>query len=471
MTKECDELNLLTTLQALVGDAGLISDKDGMAPCTRDWRGEFGAPAVAVVRPKTVDQVGAVVRLCADRNVAIVPQGGNTSLAGGAVPIPGRSQIVLSLSRMNAIRSIDPIGMTMAVEAGAIVQTVQEAAIEHDLIFPVSFAAQGSSQVGGIVSTNAGGINVLRYGMTRQRVLGLEAVLADGTIVNGLRSLHKDNAGYDWKQVLIGSEGTLGIVTAATLRLAPRLRNKETALLSVSSPESALSLLQYVARELGDSITAFELISPTALGLVNRHFDLKSPVQAPFWAVLIEAASSLSGLRDAMEGALTAALEDGVAVDGVIAESESQAAALWALREHVTEAELKTGRSVKHDVSVPVNRIPDFIRDADAALRKQFQGLTILAFGHVGDGNVHFNVLGASNEADAVNKIVHDVVAEYEGSISAEHGVGCYRVAELAHYKGPAEIALMRKMKDAMDPQGILNPSKVLDRNVHSNRG
>ncbi len=455
---------LLAALHSVLGDAGLVLTGEAMSPYCVDWRGEFGAPALAVARPKTVDQISAVVRVCAERNIAIVPQGGNTSLAGGAVPIAGRAQIVLSLSRMKAIRAIDPVGMTMTAEAGVVLETVQEAAREHQLLFPISFAAQGSSQIGGIISTNAGGINVLRYGMTRQRVLGLEAVLADGSIVEGLRHLHKDNAGYDWKQLLIGAEGTLGIVTAASLRLAPRPKHKITALLAVPDPESALALLRHATAELGDAIAAFELISPSALALVKQHFGLKPPMEMQSWAVLIEAAASLSGLRDAMEAALTKALEAGDASDGVIAETEAQAAALWALREHVTEAELKSGRSVKHDVSVPINRIPDFIRDATSALHNAFDGLQLVVFGHVGDGNVHFNVLGAAVEAKAaINRVVHDVVAGHQGSISAEHGIGSYRVSELAHYKQPSQLTLMRTLKRALDPSNIFNPGKVLN--------
>ncbi|MFT4097947.1 MAG: FAD-binding oxidoreductase [Rhodoblastus sp.] len=461
MKKDSERRELVGALRALLGDVGLIADGADMAPFVRDWRGEFGAPAIAVARPKSVDDVARTVRLCAEQGVAIVPQGGNTSLAGGAVPIPERAQIVLSLSRMNAIRSIDPTGMTIEVEAGVIVETVQELACDHDLIFPVSFSAQGSSQIGGIISTNAGGANVLRYGMTRQRILGLEAVLADGTIVNGLRRLHKDNAGYDWKQLFIGAEGTLGIVTAATMRLSPRPKHKVTALLAVDGPDSALSLLRLAAAEIGDAITAFELISPTALELVRRHFGLKPPVEIPVWAVLIEAAASLSGLREAMETALMTALERQVATDGVIAESEAQASALWALREHITEAELKSGRSVKHDVSVPIDMIPEFIRSAEDRLHQMFGDLTIVAFGHVGDGNVHFNVIGGG-EAKAINRAVHDIVAGIGGSISAEHGIGCYRVAELAHYKQPCQLGLMRTIKGALDPLGLFNPGKVL---------
>lgn len=454
---------LLEALNPILGDAGLIQGDTAMSPYCVDWRGEFGAPALAVARPKTVDQVSALVRLCAERNVAIVPQGGNTSLAGGAVPIAGRAQIVLNLSRMNAIRSVDAIGMTMTVEAGCVLQTVQEVAREHMMLFPVSFAAQGSSQIGGIISTNAGGVNVLRHGMTRQRVLGLEAVLSDGSIVNGLRQLHKDNAGYDWKQVFIGAEGTLGIVTAASLRLAPQPKHKVTALLAVSDPAAALALLKHLTAELGDTISAFELISPSALDLVERHFGLKPPFEGPCWAVLIEAAASLSGLRDAMETALTAALEAGDASDGVIAETEAQTASLWALREHVTEAELKSGRSVKHDVSVPVDRIPEFIHDATRSLRMAFDGLSLVVFGHVGDGNVHFNVLGSTPESkSAVNRLVHDIVVEFQGSISAEHGIGSYRVADLIRYGQPTQIKLMQAIKQALDPRAIFNPGKVL---------
>ncbi|PZR94828.1 MAG: hydroxyacid dehydrogenase [Stutzerimonas stutzeri] len=466
MTNASDaKASFRSDLQAALGTSGLVVDKDAMVPYCVDWRGEFGAPAVAVVRPKTVDQVSAVVRLCAAQGVAIVPQGGNTSLAGGSVPIAGQPQIVLNLSRMNAIRAVDPIGMTLTAEAGAVLETVQEAAQAHNLLFPVSFAAQGSSQIGGVVSTNAGGINVLRYGMTRQRVLGIEAVLANGTIVNGLRRLHKDNAGYDWKHLLIGTEGTLGIVTAASLRLAPRPRHRVTALLAVPAPDAALTLLRHATDELGDAISGFELISPVALELVKQHFGLKPPLELDSWGVLIEAVASLSGLRDGMEAALSAALEAGDATDGVIAETETQAAALWALREHVSEAELKAGRSVKHDVSVPIDKIPAFINDATESLSGLFPDSQVVAFGHVGDGNVHFNVLGvAPEDKAAVNRAVHDVVAGYHGSISAEHGIGSYRVDELAHYKQTTQMALMRTIKQALDPRGLLNPGKIFGR-------
>jgi FAD/FMN-containing dehydrogenase len=301
--------DFISELSGALGEPALVTEDFEIAPYCVDWRREFGAPAICVARPRNVADVAAVVRLAASRGVAIVPQGGNTSLAGGAVPLGQRPQIILSLSRMNKIRSLDCLGMTMEVEAGCILQTAQEAAAEGGLLLPVSYAAEGSAQLGGAVSTNAGGINVLRYGMMRQRVLGLEAVLADGTIVDGMRRLVKDNAGYDWKQLFIGSEGTLGVVTAATIKLAPRPKYTTTAWLSVASPAAAMAVFALVTRELGDTINAFVLMSDTSLQLVERHFALAAPVGPAPWSILIEGGSSLAGLQDAMEEALMRTLE------------------------------------------------------------------------------------------------------------------------------------------------------------------
>jgi FAD/FMN-containing dehydrogenase len=445
------------------GPLGLIAEPAEIDAYTLDWRKEFKGQALAVARPRTVDDVAAVVRLCGEAGVAIVPQGGNTGLAGGAVPVGPRAQIVLSFTRMNAIRSIDPVGLTVEAEAGCVLQTIQEAALAVGRELPVSFAAEGSAQIGGVIACNAGGVNVLRYGMVRNRVLGIEAVLADGTVVSGLRRLHKDNAGYDWKQLFIGTEGTLGLITAAVLGLVPKPRHQVTALLSVSNPRAALRLLDMARGELGDTITAFELMSATSFELIERHLGLKSPITGAGWFVLIEASASLAGLRDASETTLGAALEAGDAVDGVVAESAAQAAKLWALREHITEAERLEGPSAKHDVSVPVVVIPDFIEKATQALERDHPGARLNLFGHIGDGNLHFNVIKAPGQsAEAINRTVHDVVAAHGGSISAEHGIGQYRVDELRRYKSSGELALMRRMKAALDPKELLNPGKVL---------
>ncbi|WP_341990533.1 FAD-binding oxidoreductase [Azorhizobium sp. AG788] len=454
---------LLTHLADIVGPAGLITDETDMELYAIDWRRQFPGKALCVVRPASTAEVSQVVRACAEAGAALVPQGGNTGLAAGAVPDGSGAQVVLSLTRMNTVRALDPIGMTLEADAGCILKVAQDAAADAGRLLPVSLAAEGSATVGGVISTNAGGVSVLRYGMTRALVLGLEVVLADGTIVNGMRRLRKDNAGYDWKQIFIGSEGTLGIVTAAILRLMPRPKHTVTALLSVHSPAAALQLLALAQDELGDSISAFELISSVSFDLVRRHAGLTPPIAAGDWFVLIEAGASLSGLRDAAEAALAAALEKDIALDGVVAESGAQAAQLWALREHISEGEAREGKSLKHDISVPITDIPAFLEATNAALAAGAQGAIANVFGHVGDGNLHYNVLvDASHDGVAINRLVHDVVASFGGSISAEHGIGQYRVDELLRRRSAEETALCETLKAALDPQQRLNPGKVL---------
>jgi FAD/FMN-containing dehydrogenase len=455
--------DLLQRLTSLVGPAGIVTDSSDLEPYAVDWRKLFPGRPACVVRPSSTEQVASIVQVCRGAGVAIVPQGGNTGLAGGAVPDPSGTQVVVSLNRMAAIRHLDPVGLTIEAEAGCILKVAQDAAAAAGRLLPISLAAEGSATIGGVVAANAGGVNVLRYGMTRSLVLGLEVVLPDGTVVNGLRRLRKDNAGYDWKQLFIGSEGTLGIVTAAVLRLLPRPKHTVTALLSVADPAAALRLLALAQDELGDQISAFELISATSMQLVAKHAGLKTPIAEGEWFVLIEAASSLAGLREAAETMLGAAFEQEIALDGVIAESGAQAAQLWALREHVTESEAREGKSVKHDVSVPLTEVPRFLAEAGEALAAGAPGARVNAFGHLGDGNIHYNVLvGADHDAGAVNRIVHDVVATFGGSISAEHGIGQYRVGELARYRASTEMDLARTIKRALDPDNRLNPGKVL---------
>jgi len=453
----------LERLRGIIGSSAVITDGPDLEPYAIDWRKLFPGKPACVVRPSSSMQVAQIVQACREAGIAIVPQGGNTGLAGGAVPDASGGQVVLSLNRMAAIREVDPIGMTIEAEAGCILKVAQDAAAAAGRLLPISLAAEGSATIGGVVAANAGGVNVLRYGMTRNLVLGLEVVLPDGTIANGLRRLRKDNAGYDWKQLFIGSEGTLGIVTAAVLRLLPRPKHSVTALLSVTDPDSALRLLELVQDELGDQISAFELISQTSLQLVAKHAGLRPPIAEGEWFVLIEAASSLPGLREAAETMLGTAFEREIALDGVIAESGAQAAQLWSLREHVTESEAREGKSVKHDVSVPLTSVPRFLVDAGQALGAGAPGARVNAFGHLGDGNIHYNVLvEVGHDAAAINRIVHDVVAAYGGSISAEHGIGQYRVGELERYRTEAEMELARRIKRAIDPQGLLNPGKVL---------
>lgn len=457
------DAELIDALRAIVGERGVVTGADDLETYNVDWRHVFRGQARCAVLPRSTQEVAEVVRLCAGLGVAIVPFGGNTGLSGGATPDGSGRQVVISMSRMSAIRDIDTLGETMEVEAGCILQTAQEAATEAGLMLPISLAAEGSARIGGILSTNAGGTNVLRYGMSRTRVLGLEVVTAQGEIVSGLRRLRKDNAGYDWKQWFIGTEGTLGIVTAAVLQLAPESSHRVTALLAVPTPDAALKVLRAARRQIGETLNAFELMSGAALELVAKHQGVKTPLAASDWFVLVEASSCLPGLRDAVETLFGAVLEDGDATDGVIAESERQEGELWLLRESITEAESREGRSIKHDVSVPIARIPAFLQEADAAMAEAFAGSRVNAFGHAGDGNIHYNVI-VSPETDgrALNMRVHDLVVRHGGSISAEHGIGQYRVSELERCRAAPELDLARRIKRALDPAGTMNPGKVM---------
>lgn len=466
MTQVSD--HLVEALRTIVGEKSVITDQADLAPFCTDWRHMFKGQARCAVLPRSAQEVASIVRLCAASNVAIVPHGGNTGLSGGATPDGSGQQIVLSLRRMNAIREIDLIGETIEAEAGVVLQTAQEAAAEAGLLLPISLAAEGSATIGGVVSTNAGGTNVLRYGMARARVLGLEVVTPQGEIVDGLRRLRKDNAGYDWKQWFIGTEGTLGIVTAAVLQLTSVPTHQVTAMMAVPSAEAALQLLRSSRQQIGETLTAFELMSGLALELVARHQKLKAPLADSPWYVLLEASSCLSGLSDAMESLLVKAMEGEIITDGVIAQSEKQAAEIWALRESITEAELREGRSVKHDVSVPISKIAEFLRQADAAVGNAFTGIRINAFGHAGDGNIHYNVVvPPETNADDVNTLIHNLVVDLGGSISAEHGIGQYRVGELQRCRSTAELSLAYRIKEAIDPKSTLNPGKVFPA-VHS---
>ncbi|MBB6511038.1 FAD/FMN-containing dehydrogenase [Rhizobium soli] len=454
---------LIKTLRDICGAAHVLTEAADIEPYATDWKRTTRGKPLCVVRPADCQAVAAVVKACRSHSASIVPQGGNTGLAAGATPGEDADEVVLSLTRMKAIRALDPVAMTVEVEAGAILQVVKEEAEKHGRLLPVSLAAEGSATIGGIVSTNAGGINVLRYGMTRALVLGLEVVLSDGTIVDGLRHLRKDNAGYDWKQVFVGAEGTLGIVTAAVLRLVPLPRETVTALLSVADVGTALTLFALAQDTVGEALSAFELISATSIDLVERHAGLKSPIAAGEWYLLLEAASSLSGLEPAMEKLLSDAFEQGLALDGVVASSRQQAQALWELREHVTEAEAREGGGLKHDISVPLGAMADFLAEAGNAVSEICPGAGFNIFGHLGDGNLHYNVLlnGAKN-ADAVNRAVHDAVVNHRGSISAEHGIGRYRLSEWLRTKPESEQRLSRAIKQAIDPEGLFNPGKLL---------
>ncbi len=427
-----------------------------------------------MVRPASTREVAEVVKLCADTRTPIVPQGGNTGLCGASVPHADGREIVVSLSRMNRVRAVDLENDTLTVEAGCLLAQVQQAASDADRLFPLSLAAEGSCQIGGNLSTNAGGVAVLRYGNSRDLVLGLEVVLADGQIWDGLRGLRKDNTGYDLKQLFIGAEGTLGIITAAVLKLFPKPKKQATALIAVPHPQAAVSLLAQMRGDLGDRLTGFELMARISLELVIAHVDgSHDPLPQPHpWYVLAELSDTLasSPLDEMLEATLTEAIETGLALDAVVAASVSQARALWALRENISEAQRSDGISIKHDVSVPVSRIDEFISRADASLSQAFPGVRIVAFGHIGDGNIHYNCSyrqAAENRAflasqAAVNRIVHDIVADLGGSISAEHGVGQLKRLEIARYKSALEIELMRSLKRVLDPYDLMNPGKVL---------
>ena len=406
-----------------------------------------------------------MVALCAREGVAVVPQGGNTGLVGGSVPTGAQREIVLSLSRMNRIRSVDPLNDTMTAEAGCVLSAVQAAAEQAGRLFALSLGAEGSCQIGGNLSTNAGGVNVLRYGTAREQVLGLEVVLPDGRVWDGLRALRKDNTGYDLKQLFIGAEGTLGIITAAVLRLHPRPSASATAWIALDSPLAAVELLARLRADLGERLCAFELVSRPCLEAVLAHLpDARDPLRAAHpWYVLAELGDSgdPASLHQRVEGALGAAAGRGALRDAALAQSGEQARALWRLRESIPEAQFT---NVKHDISVPVSRIPEFIEHAGAALARSFPGAPIFCFGHVGDGNLHYNVGSAALVArrDEVSRIVYDALDALGGSISAEHGLGQMKRAEIRARKHPLEMELMRTLKQALDPRGLMNPGKVL---------
>ncbi len=465
--------NLLEQLIAIVGADNVLSTAEQTDPYLGDWRGRYRGQARCVVRPATTQDVSAVVRCCAEAGVAMVAQGGNTSLCGASVPDASGSAVLINLSRMNRIRAVDPANNTITVEAGCVLQNLQETAFAEGRLFPLSLAAEGSCQIGGNLSTNAGGVQVLRYGNMRELTLGLEVVLPNGEIWNGLRGLRKDNTGYDLKQLFIGAEGTLGIITAAVLKLFPLPRTSATAWLAIDSPRSAVSLLNQLQVVFGPALNACELVSEVSLGLVLKHIHgTQRPLASSPWYLLIE----LSGpgeegsLQSALEQVLEQMLENGSVSDAVLAQSSDQARRLWALRENISDAQKIEGLSIKHDVSVPVSRIGEFIERADAALEQAFPGIRIVAFGHVGDGNLHYNQSKPEAGENTVfiaaqaqvNRIVHDLVHELGGSISAEHGIGQLKREEILRYKSTVEMDMMRSIKRALDPQGLMNPGKVL---------
>ena len=462
--------DLIARLRGLLGERHVLTAADDVATYCTDWRGRYAGSALCVALPGSTEEVAAVVRACAAAGVAVVPQGGNTGLCGGATPTGG--EVVLCLRRMNRIRAVDADNNSINVEAGCTLHAVQEAARAADRLFPLSLAAEGSATIGGNLSTNAGGVQVLRYGNARELTLGLEVVLADGRIWDGLRALRKDNTGYDLKHLFIGAEGTLGLITAATLKLFPRPRTHATAWVAVPDPAAAVRLLGRLRDAAGDNVTAFEIVGRPALELVLRHIpNARDPLAGkPAWQVLIELSGARDDLAATLEQALQQAAEDGLIDDAALAASEAQTAALWAMRENVSEAQKIEGVSIKHDIAVPVSRIAEFIARADAALQAAFPAVRIVCFGHIGDGNLHYNQSRSDVQSNgefiaqtgAVNRIVHDLVHELGGSISAEHGLGQLKREEVLRYKSATEMDMMRAVKQALDPRGLLNPGKLL---------
>jgi FAD/FMN-containing dehydrogenase len=464
---------LISKLESIVGPAGLIAEAGAMQPYMDSWRDNWRGAARAVVRPGTTEETAQVVRACVEARVPLVPQGGRTGVTGASQPHDDGHEIVVSLERMKTIRAIDVENDTITVDAGCILADIRQAAQDANRLFPLLFGAVGSCLIGGNISTNAGGINVVRYGNTRALVCGLEVVLPSGEVWDGLRGLRKDNAGYDLKQLFIGAEGTIGIVTAAVLRLFPRPVHELTALFTVPSPGAAVKWLSRVKTAFAEQLTAFELIQQLCVNLTVEHIPgLANPIagDAP-WYVLMEVSSQTEGahLQETLEAVFSGAVEAGEVSDGVIASSNQQAAMLWRLRESIPEAHKAAGKSFKHDISVPISRIPAFIERAENRLAEAFPGCRMFTFGHLGDGNLHFNPFappGAGRDDDLAraNRIVHDLVAELGGSISAEHGIGRLRREELVRYKSPIELSLMRSIKQTLDPLNLFNPGKIFAR-------
>jgi FAD/FMN-containing dehydrogenase len=466
--------SLLTELHALVGDRGMLTDPSDTAAYAEDWRGLYQGRTAAVIRPANTAELATVVRACAAAGVPVVPQGGNTSMVGGAVPAADGSELVISLARMNRIRSLDAADMTLTIDAGATLKAAQDAAAEAGCLLPLSIGSEGTAQVGGILATNAGGNNTVRYGNARDMVLGLEVVLPDGQIWNGLRRLRKDNTGYCLRQLFVGAEGTLGIITAAVLKLVPRPRETEVALCAVTSPEAALDLFLRFQSHDPAAVQAFEYMAGMGMSFVLKHIPgatlpLANP--ADHYA-LVELATPRpeAGLRAAMEQVLVGAFEEGLVTDAVIAESDAQRAAIWRLREEHSEGQKREGASVKNDVSVPVSKVPELIARASEACRQLMPGIRVVAFGHMGDGNIHFN-LEQPETMSAADFLARDhdimdtvcaVVRDLDGSFSAEHGIGKLKPYMMPEWRGGAELDLMQRIKSAIDPHGLMNPGKVL---------
>lgn len=464
---------LESKLRDVVGLAHVLTDPADVLPFVTDWRGHFRGNARAVVRPRTTTEVAEIVSICATEGIPIVPQGGNTGLCGGATPDAQGTAIVLSLCRLNRVRAIDRDNATLTAEAGVTLAAAQQAARERGMSFPLSLAAEGSCTIGGNISTNAGGTAVLRYGNMRDLVLGVEAVLPDGRTWNGLRGLRKDNTGYDLKQLFIGSEGTLGIVTCAVLKLFPAPLTQATAFVAVADPAAAVRLLTFLRSALGDRLVAFELMSKATVALSHFHQPgTAPPMPGHPWYVLVQVDTSWvqASLLAEVEEALAGALDSGLAADAVVGQSGAEARRLWSLRENIGEAQRLDGPHIKHDISLPTSSVPEFLVEAESCLRREFPDVRLWIFGHLGDGNLHYNVApapGADREAFIaksveVQRVVHDLIGARGGSISAEHGIGQSKREDLLRYKNAIDLDLMRTLKHTLDPQAIMNPGKVV---------
>jgi D-lactate dehydrogenase (cytochrome) len=459
--------------QAVGATQVLTADADKAAFLT-DWRRRYTGTALAVIKPGSTEETANIVKLCNEFGVPIVPQGGNTGLVLGSVPDRSGKAVVLSLARLSRIRAVDTVNNTITAEAGCILQNIQDAAAGAGRLFPLSLAAEGSCTIGGNLSTNAGGTAVLRYGNTRELCLGLEVVTAQGEIWNGLRGLRKDNTGYDLRDLFIGAEGTLGVITAAVMKLYPQPAARLTALAGMRTPDDALALFSQVRQRCGDALTGFELMSDVCMKLVHKHFpQLRAPFDRSYpQYVLLELSDSESEAHAAalLENVIGHALEHGIVEDAIVSASLAQSRALWQLREHISLAQAQEGKNIKHDIAVPISRIAEFIKATDKQLQAQFPGCRMVTFGHLGDGNLHYNVSTPEGESDdafiarqaEVNRVVHDSVHHHGGSISAEHGLGALKRDEICRYKSEVELELMKTIKRALDPKNIMNPGKVI---------
>lgn len=464
----------LTHIKRRLGRRGVVDTPQDMAPYLTDWRGRHTGKARLVALPRTTTECAAVMRLCAQAKIPLVPQGGNTGLVEGGVPSSSGQEIVISLKRMSRVLAIDAQQNTAVVEGGAVLANVQAAAESHDRLFPLSLGSEGSCTIGGTIASNAGGVHVLRFGPMRNLVLGLEVVLPNGQIWDGLRALRKDNSGYDLKHLFIGSEGTLGIITRAVLRLVPRPKTVVLTAAALSSPTQALALFSFLQTRFGEQLSAFEIMPASALTMVLRHIpNTRNPFATPpTWMVLAELwdTANIAQLERDCEEALSRAMAEGKALDAVLARSERQRHDLWKLRDSIAEAQKQDGDGIKHDISVPISSIPEFIARADAAVEKIVPHFTRVAFGHMGDGNIHYDPCPPPGmkpplflkRGPAITRAVNDIVVALGGSISAEHGIGATRRRELAHYKDRQSLVLYRALKSALDPQGLMNPGKLI---------